>query len=68
MANAAQLRVQDTVAAAEAECYATINGQRINMMHAINCEATYEKSKRKFQSWAVCQKQIKPSAEKAAEK
>lgn len=46
MANAAQLRVQDTVAAAEAECYATINGQRINMMHAINCEATYEKSKK----------------------
>lgn len=36
---------KDAVSASLAECYATIDGQRYNLMQAINLEATMEKSK-----------------------
>lgn len=36
---------KDSVSAALAECYATLDGKRYNLMQAINLEATMEKSK-----------------------
>ena len=36
---------KDAVSASLAECYATIDGQRYNLMQAINLEATMEKNK-----------------------
>lgn len=36
---------KDTVSASMAECYATIDGDRYNLMNAINLEAKMEKSK-----------------------
>lgn len=36
---------KDTVSASLAECYATIDGVRYNLMQAINLEATMEKTK-----------------------
>lgn len=39
------MMAKDSVSASLAECYATIDGQRYNLMQAINLEATMEKSK-----------------------
>lgn len=39
------MMAKDAVSASLAECYATIDGQRYNLMQAINLEATMEKSK-----------------------
>ena len=38
----------DTVFAAEAECYVTIDGRRYNFMQAINVEAKVTKIKQKY--------------------
>lgn len=39
------MMAKDAVAAPLAECYATIDGQRYNLMQAINLEATMERQK-----------------------
>lgn len=39
------MNAKDTVSASLAECYATIDGIRYNLMQAINLEATMEKTK-----------------------
>lgn len=39
------MRGMDAISSSLAECYATINGTRYNLMQAINLEATMEKSK-----------------------
>ena len=39
------MKAKDAVAASLAECYVTIDGNRYNFMHAINLEATVEKTK-----------------------
>lgn len=39
------MMAKDTVSAPLAECYATIDGQRYNLMQAINLEATMERQK-----------------------
>lgn len=39
------MMAKDAVSAPLAECYATIDGQRYNLMQAINLEATMEKDK-----------------------
>lgn len=39
------MNAKDTVSASLAECYATIDGIRYNLMQAINLEATMEKNK-----------------------
>ena len=39
------MNAKDSVAAALAECYVTIEGRRLNFMQAINLEATVEKTK-----------------------
>ena len=39
------MKAKDAVAASIAECYVTIDGNRYNFMHAINLEATVEKTK-----------------------
>lgn len=45
MANAPIMHGKDSVFAALAECYVTIDGTRYNFMQAIDLEATMEKSK-----------------------
>lgn len=39
------MNAKDTISASLAECYATIDGIRYNLMQAINLEATMEKNK-----------------------
>lgn len=39
------MNAKDTVSASLAECFATINGNRYNLMQAINLEAKFEKTK-----------------------
>lgn len=39
------MHAKDSVAAARAECFVTIDGQRYNFMQAINLEASMEKNK-----------------------
>ena len=39
------MKARDTVSAALAECFVTIEGRRYNLMQAINLEAKFEKSK-----------------------
>lgn len=39
------MRGKDTVSASLAECFATIDGTRYNLMQAINLEANFEKTK-----------------------
>lgn len=39
------MNAKDTVTASLAECYVTIEGTRYNFMHAINLEASIEKTK-----------------------
>jgi hypothetical protein len=39
------MRGMDAISSSLAECYATINGTRYNLMQAINLEATMEKNK-----------------------
>ena len=39
------MNASDTLSAALAECYATINGRRYNFMQAINLEAKFDKTK-----------------------
>lgn len=39
------MNAKDTVTASLAECYVTIDGTRYNFMHAINLEASIEKTK-----------------------
>lgn len=43
--NTSLMQGKDAVTASLAECYATIDGTRYNLMQAINLEATMEKSK-----------------------
>lgn len=43
--NAQIMRGKDTVSASLAECYATIDGKRYNLMQAISLEAKFEKTK-----------------------
>lgn len=45
MAKNVIMNAKDTVSASLAECYATIDGIRYNLMQAINLEATMEKTK-----------------------
>lgn len=45
MLNNATMIASDTISAALAECYATIEGRRYNMMQAINLEAKFDKTK-----------------------
>ncbi len=45
MRNNATMIASDTISAALAECYATIEGRRYNMMQAINLEAKFDKTK-----------------------
>ena len=45
MLNNAKMIAGDTLSAALAECYATIEGRRYNLMQAINLEAKFEKTK-----------------------
>jgi hypothetical protein len=45
MPNAAVMMGKDSISAPLAECYATIEGTRYNLMQAINLEATMEKTK-----------------------
>lgn len=45
MANAQIMHARDSISAPLAECYVTIEGERINFMQAINLEATMEKNK-----------------------
>ncbi len=39
------MRGKDTISASLAECFATIDGKRYNLMQAINLEAKFEKTK-----------------------
>ncbi len=39
------MHAKDTVSASLAECYATLEGKRYNLMQAINLEASFEKNK-----------------------
>ena len=39
------MHAKDTVSASLAECYVTLEGQRYNLMQAINLEANFEKNK-----------------------
>lgn len=39
------MHAKDTVSATLAECYATLEGKRYNLMQAINLEANFEKNK-----------------------
>lgn len=39
------MKAKDTLAASLAECFATIEGKRYNLMQAINLEAKFEKNK-----------------------
>lgn len=41
------MHAKDTVSAALAECYVTIEGNRYNLMQAISLEANYKKDKKK---------------------
>lgn len=45
MLNNATMIASDTISAALAECYATIEGRRYNLMQAINLEAKFDKTK-----------------------
>lgn len=45
MANNTIMNAKDTVSASLAECFATIDGKRYNLMQAINLEAKFEKNK-----------------------
>lgn len=45
MANVPMMNGKDAVSASLAECYATLDGTRYNLMQAINLEATMEKTK-----------------------
>lgn len=45
MLNNVTMLASDTLSAALAECYATIEGRRYNLMQAINVEAKFEKTK-----------------------
>ncbi len=47
MLNNVIMKASDTLSAALAECYATINGRRYNFMQAISLEAKFEKNKTK---------------------
>lgn len=45
MLNSVTMNASDTLSAALAECYMTINGRRYNFMQAINLEAKFDKTK-----------------------
>lgn len=45
MANAQTMQARDAIYGSRAECYLTIDGQRINFMSATNIKATFEKNK-----------------------
>lgn len=45
MAKNTIMNAKDTVSASLAECFATIDGKRYNLMQAINLEAKFEKNK-----------------------
>ena len=45
MAKNTIMNAKDTVSASLAECFATIDGKRYNLMHAINLEAKFDKNK-----------------------
>lgn len=45
MANVPMMNGKDAISASLAECYATLDGTRYNLMQAINLEATMEKTK-----------------------
>lgn len=45
MPNAAVMKGKDTISAALAECYVVLDGNRYNLMQAINLEAKMEKNK-----------------------
>lgn len=38
----------DVLSSAEAECYITLKGRRYNAIHALSCEASYEKVKKEL--------------------
>ena len=45
MAKNTIMNAKDTVSASLAECFATIDGKRYNLMQAINLEAKFDKNK-----------------------
>ena len=47
MENNVKMHSRDTISAALAECFITIDGSRYNFMQAINLEANFEKTKTK---------------------